>query len=233
VFSSETGHYTQVVWKSTTHLGCATYGRHLVCQYGPSGNFKGRFTQNVLRPVKSASQCGGSTTSTPAGPTRSPTPRPTPTPICLIKDPNWICKGKMCYTGQKRKDVDRWSSGGEPYCLTNSKTSTTCARTDLDRSWCRGQCNCPRSCPHACGRCPPKGSSRAPSPAPSPRPSPASQGKQLQEKYTKKCISDDGGTLNYKPCNQRDPSQLWGVGPGGAYQNAKTGKCMGVGSYAC
>merc|ERR1719460_1295591 len=33
-FTKGTGHYTQVVWKRTTELGCAVNGRLLVCQYG-------------------------------------------------------------------------------------------------------------------------------------------------------------------------------------------------------
>jgi len=39
------GHYTQVVWRGTTHLGCALhncpglmYGSSIVCDYGPGGN---------------------------------------------------------------------------------------------------------------------------------------------------------------------------------------------------
>jgi len=40
------GHYTQLVWGSTTKLGCGAakykqgefYLLHLVCNYGPSGN---------------------------------------------------------------------------------------------------------------------------------------------------------------------------------------------------
>ena len=42
------GHYTQVVWRDTTHLGCALhdcpglqYGSSIVCDYGPGGNFNG------------------------------------------------------------------------------------------------------------------------------------------------------------------------------------------------
>jgi len=58
-------------------------------------------------------------------------------------------------------------------------------------------------------------------------------GTQLQEKRTKKCISDDGGTLNFKPCNKGDPAQLWGDFGGGVYQNAKTNKCISQGGYAC
>ncbi|MBW4614765.1 MAG: CAP family protein [Desmonostoc vinosum HA7617-LM4] len=61
-FSSETGHFTQVVWKGTTKVGCgAAQGTatvegtkynafYVVCQYSPSGNVKGEFPANVLKP---------------------------------------------------------------------------------------------------------------------------------------------------------------------------------------
>lgn len=39
------GHYTQIVWRSTTHVGCAlgscsnlTFGSSIVCNYSPAGN---------------------------------------------------------------------------------------------------------------------------------------------------------------------------------------------------
>ncbi|GAA5854696.1 hypothetical protein JCM8547_004943 [Rhodosporidiobolus lusitaniae] len=65
VFSSATGHFSQVVWKSTTQLGCAdvscvptydedgsviykTNGRMLVCHYLAAGNYVGQFADNVL-----------------------------------------------------------------------------------------------------------------------------------------------------------------------------------------
>lgn len=32
------GHYTQVMWKGTTHLGCGSSGNDVVCQYSPAGN---------------------------------------------------------------------------------------------------------------------------------------------------------------------------------------------------
>lgn len=35
------GHATQIVWKSTTKLGCGMSGRNLVCQYSPRGNSYG------------------------------------------------------------------------------------------------------------------------------------------------------------------------------------------------
>jgi uncharacterized protein YkwD len=61
-FSSATGHFTQVVWKSSTQLGCgAAKGTttingklynafYVVCQYAPPGNVLGQFPANVLKP---------------------------------------------------------------------------------------------------------------------------------------------------------------------------------------
>jgi hypothetical protein len=53
--SKTTGHYTQVIWKEATHVGCATYKGLDVCQYGSisgtAGNMGGRFKANV-KPLK-------------------------------------------------------------------------------------------------------------------------------------------------------------------------------------
>ncbi len=54
----EIGHFTQVVWKSTTHIGCGynpcsvniggqIYNGVYVCQYSPNGNVLGQFGENV------------------------------------------------------------------------------------------------------------------------------------------------------------------------------------------
>ena len=59
-FSSETGHFTQVVWKGTTQIGCGfnsgcsypwSNSTVWVCQYNPPGNYIGQFAENVLPPV--------------------------------------------------------------------------------------------------------------------------------------------------------------------------------------
>jgi uncharacterized protein YkwD len=46
-------HFTQVVWKSTTKVGCgykncnSYWGTYIVCSYDPAGNFIGQCDQNV------------------------------------------------------------------------------------------------------------------------------------------------------------------------------------------
>jgi len=56
-FSSGTGHYTQIVWRSTTEVGCGQKDGLLVCNYKPAGNMAGEFSSNVNSPVKSKSAC--------------------------------------------------------------------------------------------------------------------------------------------------------------------------------
>jgi pathogenesis-related protein 1 len=50
-FSMETGHFTQVVWKGTERVGCATRecdGLDLwICNYDPPGNIRGGYRENV------------------------------------------------------------------------------------------------------------------------------------------------------------------------------------------
>ncbi|KAG5443963.1 GLIPR1-like protein 1 [Clonorchis sinensis] len=68
------GHYTQVVWASTTHIGCGVrdcrdtgsfpYGLSIVCNYGPAGNFVG------AKPYEE----GSSADCKPVGETNSPKP---------------------------------------------------------------------------------------------------------------------------------------------------------------
>jgi uncharacterized protein YkwD len=51
-FSMQTGHFTQVVWRSTAQVGCGHVtckGNDIyVCNYDPPGNWEGRYRQEVL-----------------------------------------------------------------------------------------------------------------------------------------------------------------------------------------
>lgn len=52
--SAGTGHFTQVVWKGSTRLGCSAHRckplRIVVCRYSPPGNVAGQYDANVLPP---------------------------------------------------------------------------------------------------------------------------------------------------------------------------------------
>lgn len=55
-FSEETGHFTQLVWKTTTTVGCGrklcgTRGWFVVCEYWPRGNVGGEYAKEVDRSV--------------------------------------------------------------------------------------------------------------------------------------------------------------------------------------
>ncbi len=51
-FSMQTGHFTQVVWRGTTQVGCGLAqckGNDIwVCEYDPPGNWEGQYNEQVL-----------------------------------------------------------------------------------------------------------------------------------------------------------------------------------------
>lgn len=68
-FSEATGHFTQLVWRSSTSVGCGrvqcdgkggtAYGWFVVCEYWPAGNVEGAYAQEVGREVKTVTVKGG------------------------------------------------------------------------------------------------------------------------------------------------------------------------------
>ena len=57
MYSPNTGHFTQVVWKDSTEVGCGYkscpgwWGYYMVCEYNPKGNMLWSFKENVLPPI--------------------------------------------------------------------------------------------------------------------------------------------------------------------------------------
>ena len=51
-----TGHFTQVVWASSSRMGCGVSGSFVVCQYEPAGNVLGNFAGNVLPNVNTVDE---------------------------------------------------------------------------------------------------------------------------------------------------------------------------------
>jgi uncharacterized protein YkwD len=57
-FASATAHFTQMVWKDTKQIGCGVARCYLgtvrlwVCRYGPTGNWAGKYPQNVPKRCK-------------------------------------------------------------------------------------------------------------------------------------------------------------------------------------
>lgn len=49
-FHYTSGHFTQLVWKSTQYIGIGIAGRYVVMQYDPPGNYAGQFSNNVFPP---------------------------------------------------------------------------------------------------------------------------------------------------------------------------------------
>ena len=67
-FSEATGHFTQLVWKASTSVGCArmdcegkggtAQGWFVVCEYWPAGNVEGEFGAEVQREVETVTVKG-------------------------------------------------------------------------------------------------------------------------------------------------------------------------------
>jgi pathogenesis-related protein 1 len=57
-FAASTAHFTQMIWRETKQIGCGVSKCYLgavrmwVCRYGPTGNWRGKYPQNVPKRCK-------------------------------------------------------------------------------------------------------------------------------------------------------------------------------------
>jgi pathogenesis-related protein 1 len=97
-FSSATGHFSQVVWKSATQVGCATRscnGRNFVtCSYNPPGNVIGQFNTQVGYQGQTPECTATTTPGTPSvpPPTARSSPPPPPTPRVPPPSPTTVTR---------------------------------------------------------------------------------------------------------------------------------------------
>jgi hypothetical protein len=90
-FSAGTGHFTCLVWKSSTRFGMGfsinTNGNKvdITMNTSPPGNYQGQFQQNVLSPITPTPSPAPIPSPTP---TPNPTPAPEPTPTPSPTQPN-------------------------------------------------------------------------------------------------------------------------------------------------
>eukprot|EP01061_Rhynchopus_euleeides_P011141 TRINITY_DN206_c0_g2_i5.p2 TRINITY_DN206_c0_g2~~TRINITY_DN206_c0_g2_i5.p2 ORF type:complete len:203 (+),score=51.44 TRINITY_DN206_c0_g2_i5:24-611(+) len=131
-YSGSTGHFTAVVWKASTEIGCAVchipdqwYNKvYLMCNYKEAGNFQGRFPENVLSPDTAPSGCAGAPPSEDE------------------------CGTTPCGTDQTCNDPDQTNSG-DYTCTCKSDTSivatgqgATCTKDECDDKPCGDDQTC-------------------------------------------------------------------------------------------
>lgn len=134
-FSLDTGHFTQLVWRSTRRVGCARAisegprgGVYLVCNYDPPGNFLGENDENVRRRTAVVAVTTAPTTSTTALSTTTSTSTTTttttrkPTPQ-KPKKPKKKKNKKRKNKNKKRTQVSTTTS-----TTTTTTTTTTTAK---------------------------------------------------------------------------------------------------------
>merc|ERR1712007_208431 len=104
-FGMDTGHYTQVVWRETSRLGCGIQGTLLACQYGTGGNMAGGFESNVLAPSRTREECSAADEHRWSGEV-----------FCTEQNTEFVCLATvfcLCHSARARH-IDCRPLGGDP-----------------------------------------------------------------------------------------------------------------------
>lgn len=107
------GHFTAMVWKGVSEIGCAQNSRRIyICRYrsGDSlskntANMRGHYTEMVLPAVKSLETCEAEVGNSGGSPAQTPAPTPAPTQAPTVTGMRPTTKGCACrkewdYAGQ-------------------------------------------------------------------------------------------------------------------------------------
>jgi len=127
------GHYTQIVWKGSTRLGCGVgrattqnlEGDFWVCQYCKGGNYQGQFADNVFSPVKTQAECAAGSSPSPSpspspapSPEQSPSPSPSPSPTPALDFQNCVAADSV---GTCEKCTHNIQCSGTSFCCPYMK----------------------------------------------------------------------------------------------------------------
>jgi hypothetical protein len=168
----QASHYTQVVWKATTKVGCGvgpstglcSGGKVYVCQYTPVGNQFGKYADNVIAPNKDESQCplpASSATASDAGDDDNAAPSDAGDDDKEMTHKGCPCKSKCgkgpgamawCWVADSCKTVAGTSEGsGYGLCTPGVKPVVTkdgcqcreaCTKNGESYTWCHTADSC-------------------------------------------------------------------------------------------
>ena len=128
-FASNTGHFTQVVWKGSMEIGCGVCAHdsgnyiavYIMCNYAKPGNYGGQYDANVGAKGSSAVGCAAA----PSGGGGTPPTPPTPASVDFTMPSEGKCPGSASGSGCASKLC--WCDGFTAAAAPAEAASGSCA----------------------------------------------------------------------------------------------------------